>query len=52
MATDLLLSGSTISQILRAGGWRSAAFLKYLRLKDVDEREALDFTLDLSDAES
>jgi hypothetical protein len=51
MATDLLLSGSTISQILKAGGWRSAAFLKYLRLRDVDHREALDFSLALSDPE-
>ena len=51
MASDLLTSGQTISVILRAGGWKSAAFLKYLRLRDVDEREALDFTMDLSDQE-
>ncbi len=51
MASDLLTSGQIISVILRAGGWKSAAFLNYLRLRDVDEREALDFTMDLSDQE-
>jgi hypothetical protein len=51
MASDLLTSGQTISVILQQGGWKSGAFLKYLRLRDVDEREALDFTMDLSDQE-
>jgi integrase len=52
MASDMLASGSSLSAILRAGGWRSAAFLRYLRSQDLDEREALDFTLAISDPES
>ena len=52
MASDMLASGSSLSAILRAGGWRSAAFLRYLRSQDLDEREALDFTLASSDPES
>ena len=52
MASDMLASGSSLSAILRAGGWRSAAFLRYLRSQDLDEREALDFTLANSDPES
>jgi hypothetical protein len=51
MASDLLTSGATLSQILHAGGWKSAAFLSYLRNRDVDEREALDFNMSLSDHE-
>ena len=45
MARDLLDSGATLSTILRAGGWRSSAFLRYLCRKDVDSREATEFAL-------
>ena len=65
MASDMLNSGSTIAQILMAGGWRSAAFLRYLTRRDVDERAlhevraglrpqrqaALELTFDFSEGE-
>ena len=45
MARDLLDSGATLATILRAGGWKSSAFLRYLCRKDVDSREATEFAL-------
>ena len=51
MATDMLKSGSSLSAIMRAGGWRSAAFLRYLSSQCLDERESLDFTLVNSDSD-
>ena len=37
-AGDMLASGSPLGTILRAGSWRSGAFLRYLQRADVDER--------------
>ena len=51
MATDMLRSGAPLAAIMRAGGWRSAAFLRYLASKCLDERESLEFTLVNSDSE-
>ena len=35
-ARDLLENGSTLAQILRAGQWKSAAFMRYLNVKDIE----------------
>jgi hypothetical protein len=51
MATDLLRHGSSLAQILVAGGWRSSAFLRYLLRHDLDEREAADLCIDQSDSD-
>jgi hypothetical protein len=34
---DLLESGATLAEILRAGQWRSAAFMRYLNLADIEK---------------
>ena len=51
MAQDLLDAGSTLTTIMRAGGWRSSAFLRYLCGSTVDAREALEFGLADSDSD-
>jgi hypothetical protein len=47
----MLSSGGTVSQIIRAGGWKSSAFLAYLNRKDVDDRAALELIQADSDGE-
>jgi hypothetical protein len=42
MARDMLNAGCSLAQILDAGGWRSAAFLRYLSRRDIDARVALE----------
>jgi hypothetical protein len=51
MARDLLDSGCPLSHLMRAGGWRSSSFLKYLLRTDLDSREAAEFALADSDSE-
>ncbi len=41
-ARDMLNAGCSLAQILEAGGWRSAAFLRYLSRRDIDARVALE----------
>ena len=41
-AHTMLKQGGTISQIIRAGGWKSSAFLQYLSRRDVDDRAHLE----------
>ena len=48
-AQDMLARGSTIAQIVRAGGWKSGAFLQYLSRRDVDDRAHLDLVQLASD---
>ena len=50
-ARDLLSAGNTLAQVLFAGGWRSAAFLKYLSSRDVDKRLGLELALQDSDSD-
>ena len=50
-AHHMLDKGATIAQILRAGGWRSAAFLRYLCRKDVDNVAHLQLIHDDSDSD-
>ena len=51
MATDMIESGSTVSFILRAGGWRSSAFLKYLTSSGLDLRESVEYAMHDSDSD-
>ena len=51
-ASDMLRKGAPLSAILAGGGWRSAAFLKYLAQAEVDERVALEQAFALSDSEA
>ena len=50
-AQHMLISGGTISRIIKAGGWKSSAFLRYLHRKDVDDRAALEIVQNESDVE-
>ena len=45
MATDMLVGGSSLAEILLAGGWKSAAFPRYLARKDMDARVSLEYAL-------
>ena len=48
-ATELARSGKSVGDILRAGEWRSAAFLAYVDEDLVDAAQILDHVLDDSD---
>ena len=50
-ASEMLRSGSAVAQILVAGGWRSAAFIRYLRTRDIDARAALEVAYAASDSD-
>jgi len=50
-AHDLLNKGSSIGHIIRAGGWKSGAFLTYLSKREVDNRAHLDLIHDVSDSD-
>ena len=52
MASDMLDNGAPLSLILRAGGWRSGAFLSYLTKSALDNREAIEFSMNDSDSEA
>ena len=51
MAQDLVAWGASLGTILRQGGWRSAAFLKYLSISSVKEQELTDLVINMSDSE-
>ena len=50
-ATDLVASGSSLTQVLFAGAWRSAAFLRYISTEAIGKRQALDLSFNESDSE-
>ena len=50
-ATELAAAGKSVGHILRAGEWRSAAFLAYLDEDAVDAAQLLHRTLEQSDEE-
>ena len=50
-ASDMLRRGAPLSAVLAGGGWRSAAFLRYLSRADIDERVALEQAFATSDTE-
>ena len=49
-AKDMAESGSTLAQILRAGQWRSAAFMRYMEEASLSRQAAVDIAID-SDGE-
>ena len=51
-ATALAEEGKSIGDILRAGEWKSAAFLAYVNEDAVDASQLLDAVLDDSDDEA
>ena len=51
-ATEMAQQGFTIAQILRAGEWRSVAFLRYCDVDQVDPNAMLTSTLDGSEDEA
>ena len=50
-AQDLLESGATLGEILRAGQWRSPAFLKYLDLESLEQDAVVEAHLDESSSD-
>ena len=50
-ATDLVAKGASLTQVLSAGAWRSAAFLRYIAAQAIAKRQALDFSFNDSDSE-
>ena len=50
-ATELAKSGKSVGDILRAGEWRSAAFLAYIDEDLVDASQILEHVLEDSDME-
>ena len=50
-ARDMLLCGATLAEILRAGQWKSAAFLKYLETADIEQGVALEVACDTDEEE-
>ena len=50
-ATELAKNGKSVGDILRAGEWRSAAFLSYVDEDLVDASQILDHVLEDSDME-
>ena len=50
-AADMLKHGCTVAQIMKAGGWKSCAFIRYLDKWDVDDRANLELALAASATE-
>ena len=50
-ARDMVDAGCTLSDLLRAGSWRSAAFLQYLDLGAIHRRMAAQLVVDNSDSD-
>ena len=51
MAQDILDAGGSIAVLMRAGGWKSNAFLSYLRDSQPQERAVSELVFNLSDSE-
>ena len=51
MAQDLIAKGASISYVLFAGGWRSAAFLRYINRRDLDARALVEVSMQNSDSD-
>ena len=47
-AQDLASSGATLAEILKAGEWRSAAFLGYLDTEDLEQSAVLEAHMNMS----
>ena len=51
MARDIVDAGGSLASLLRAGDWKSAAFLRYLRENQTEEKAVTDLIIDHSDSE-
>ena len=51
MAWDIIDAGGSLAVLLRAGDWRSAAYVQYLREHQVEESAASQLLIDHSDSE-
>ena len=51
MAQDIIDAGGSLATLLRAGEWRSSAFLKYLRDCQPEEAAISQVVINLSDSE-
>ena len=51
MAQDIIDGGGSLATLLRAGEWRSSAFLKYLRDCQPEEAAVAQVVINLSDSE-
>ena len=51
MASDLVASGTPLAQVLVSGGWRSAAFLRYVLRHEAEEVAACGLERDDSESE-
>ena len=51
MARDIIDAGGSLATLLRAGDWKSASYIKYLREGQVEERAAADLLIEHSDSE-
>ena len=52
MAQDIIDAGGSLAVLLRAGDWRSTAFLTYLRESQPQEAAVAQVVINLSDSES
>ena len=48
---DMVDNGSTVAEILRAGQWRSAAFLKYVDLDELERGAVMEAHMDESSSD-
>ena len=51
MAQDLMDSTGSLAEVLRAGGWSSSAYLRYLRSTQMEDAAVAQIVLALSDSE-
>ena len=51
MARDIIDAGGSLATLLRAGDWRNASFITYLRESQIEERTAADLIIEHSDSE-
>ena len=50
-AEDRVADGEELGHVLHAGGWRSAAFLRYISRENLDTQLAFEAVVSLSDEE-
>ena len=50
-ASDLLQAGTSIAEICRMGGWRSAAVLKFIAIDELQKRLSAIRLIEASDSE-
>ena len=51
MAQDLVDGKGSLADVLRAGGWSSSAYLKYLRSAQLDDKAVAQMVIELSESE-